>query len=832
MDQALTALGRARNLDPADQRIACDMVNCLILAGRFAEADAMVAEAVAARPVARMLAFHVWMKLYWNGDVAGTAASLRRWPAWFLREDRGAGLAAMVWLWQREPGKALEVLEKLPRDYVRDYWFTGPKAVLSAWAHERANHPEAARGDWQIVVQIADRELAATPGDSAGLHWKAWALARLGDTAAAERLLRLLEERWVSRGSIEGLPQLAGGLAGLALTLGQTDRAIELLTRICAAPVSETRGVNRAALRNNPLFDALRNDPRFQALIDAAPGPEEKKEAKSTTGTPVAPAPNEKSLVVLPLENLSPDPENVFFTDGMHAEIISTLQRILPELKVFSRPTALAFKEAKLSVAEFARKIGAAHVITGSVRRAGERLRVQLELRRANDDALLWASPKPERNLKDQFDIQSEVAEEVARVLQVRERRGSWAGAQFMTRNQEAYDLFLKAGATLEKSWFVGDEDRLRQARAVVELDPAFMPGVSHLSTTYAGLYRNARNPAERVAHAAEAKRWGEKASQMVPGGAGDGALSYYYSIIEGDYPRALAYAENLVRALPNDATGYNFLAIALSYLGRIREAEAATNRAIELNPLGLVFLRNHARLLARHRRLDEAERAMARFFAAGGPANDNAIADLRFWIAGKLPASPTTENGPANFIPARWQWRAGKFGEALAMADSDLKVVGDDSLRRHELLLMRTDALRRLNREKEAAEAAAELLGLAEQLQAVPEVGPSQKLGWLAAALARSGRFDGAIATAVRWVDTTPEGARPRQTWNRQILLAEIYAYAKRTRECVDVLSTLMRVPCELTVPMLRVDPAWDNVRDDAAFKALLADPKNSAPL
>ena len=277
MDEALVVLGRARELAPEDRHILCDLVNCLILAGRFAEADTVVARAMNAQPVARMLAFDVWLRLYWNGDLAGVAASLQEWPAWFLREDRGAGLAAMAWLWRREPEKALDALEKLPRDYVRDYWFTGPRAVMSAWAHEAAGRAEAARADWRIVVQTADRELASAPVDAAALHWKAWALARLGDSTTAERHLRVLEER---RTVIEGLPQLAGGLTGLALALGQTDHGLDLLARACIAPVKETRGINRANLRNNPIFEPLRKLPRFQALLEAAPAPEEKAESQ------------------------------------------------------------------------------------------------------------------------------------------------------------------------------------------------------------------------------------------------------------------------------------------------------------------------------------------------------------------------------------------------------------------------------------------------------------------------------------------------------------------------------------------------------------------------
>ena len=111
-------------------------------------------------------------------------------------------------------------------------------------------------------------------------------------------------------------------------------------------------------------------------------------------------------------------------------------------------------------------------------------------------------------------------------------------------------------------------------------------------------------------------------------------------------------------------------------------------------------------------------------------------------------------------------------------------------------------------------------------------EVGPTEKPGWLATALVRAGQGDEAIAAAKRAVAAAPAESHVALRWTREIELAKIYAYAKRPRECIELLAKLLRLPSGITVPMLKVEPDWDNVREDAAFKALLADPKNSAPL
>ena len=91
---------------------------------------------------------------------------------------------------------------------------------------------------------------------------------------------------------------------------------------------------------------------------------------------------------------------------------------------------------------------------------------------------------------------------------------------------------------------------------------------------------------------------------------------------------------------------------------------------------------------------------------------------------------------------------------------------------------------------------------------------------------------MDEAVTGVRRYVDATSPPSQIRERRRRETVAAELYAYANRSRECVELLTKLLRVPSGLTVPMLKVDPVWDNVRDNAGFKALLADPKNSAPL
>jgi TolB-like protein len=258
----------------------------------------------------------------------------------------------------------------------------------------------------------------------------------------------------------------------------------------------------------------------WQPWKSAAPADSLARLTAAPIGAAAALSISDKSLVVLPLENLSPDPENAFFTDGIHSEIIETLTR-LSDLKVIRRMSSLEFKNSTAPLAEIAQKLVVANVVTGSVRREKDRVKITLELRRASDEAVLWGPQVYERELKEVFAIQSEIAGDVARVLQARQRKGTFGGAEFMTRDPHVYDLFVRLQKDYReniltvRSW----EGIISAAEELVKLAPNFMPAVARLSTSHTNAFRTNRDSSARVRHAAEAKRWAETASSLVGGG-------------------------------------------------------------------------------------------------------------------------------------------------------------------------------------------------------------------------------------------------------------------------------------------------------------------------
>ena len=175
---------------------------------------------------------------------------------------------------------------------------------------------------------------------------------------------------------------------------------------------------------------------------------------------------------------------------------------------------------------------------------------------------------------------------------------------------------------------------------------------------------------------------------------------------------------------------------------------------------------------------------------------------------------------------------RGREFQKQLFVLNDALAAAPANRSERMELLRQRCDALRRLGREREATDDSKTLLSLVAELTAGTPVDAAVLEFGRAMSESRAGRIDEAVRAMRRYVETVDPTKEPLLRWNREVELATLCAYLGMKAECVGLLAKLLRVPSGITVPMLRVDPDWDRVREDAAFKALLADPKNSAPL
>src|SRR5437867_2508643 len=293
-----------------------------------------------------------------------------------------------------------------------------------------------------------------------------------------------------------------------------------------------------------------------------------------STQTLTSPAPvretsvAEKSIAVLPFENLSRDPNNAYFADGIQDEILTRLSKIA-DLKVISRTSTQHYRSAPENLPEIAKQLGVANILEGRVQKSGDAVRVNVQLIKAANNSHLWADTF-DRKLTDIFSVESEVAKAIADQL-----RAHLSGLEEQviaakpTDNAEAYDAYLrglaytlKAGNTPANS--LGAQKYFREA---VRLDPKFALGWALLSYVDAASYRNqALQPT--VALREEARQAAETALTLQPNlGEALHAKRYYNYACLKDYDTAVRYFEQARQLLPNSSR----ILESRAYLERMR---------------------------------------------------------------------------------------------------------------------------------------------------------------------------------------------------------------------------------------------------------------------
>jgi TolB-like protein/Tfp pilus assembly protein PilF/class 3 adenylate cyclase len=313
----------------------------------------------------------------------------------------------------------------------------------------------------------------------------------------------------------------------------------------------------------------------------------------------------DKSIAVLPFENLSHDPDNAYFAEGMQDEILARLSKIA-DLKVISRTSTQKYKSAPDNLREIAKQLGVANVLEGSVQKAADQVRVNVQLINALNDAHLWGDIY-DRKLTDIFVVESDIAKTIADTLQAKltgEEKQLIAAQP--TSDLTAYDLYLK-GRLL---WSKRGGENLRQAIAFYEqaiaLDPNYALAYAGLAEAYVILpFYTATAPLEAFP---KAKTAAQKALQL------DDKLAEAHT----GFARVLCYEFDMVSSIsefqraialnPNYATAHQWFGrTALAALGRFDEAIAEGKRAIELDPLSPVINTDLGSTLINARRYDEA---------------------------------------------------------------------------------------------------------------------------------------------------------------------------------------------------------------------------------
>ncbi len=561
------------------------------------------------------------------------------------------------------------------------------------------------------------------------------------------------------------------------------------------------------------------------------------------SGVP-APSPNEKSIAVLPFENLSEEKSNAYFADGIQDEILTRLSKIA-DLKVISRTSTQRYKNTSQSLSEIANQLGVANLLEGSVQKTNDQVRVNVQLIRAANDSHLWADTF-DRKLTDIFSVESEVAKAIADQLRAHlSGKEEQVIAAKPTDNPQAYDAYLRGLAYTLKTGdspanALGAQKYLREA---TRLDPKFALSWALLSYVDAlGYLTLTLQPT--VALREEARQAAETALTLQPN-LGEAVLAkgYYHYACLKDYDTAEHYFEQARQFLPNSSQIPESLAYVARRRGQWEKSESYFNEAERLDPRNINLLTSHAGSSVVLRRFPGALRKLDQVLdiapddvdtLVGKAAIAQAEGDLPRAAAFLAPLHPNAEDTtaletqvyqailerrPAQIIP-RLKEILAKPDPALGYFNGELRFwlgwaqeVGGDHAAAQE-------SWRQARRELGAF--------LKEQPENYILIGDlaltNMGLGDKAQALALSER----AMTVIPLEKDVLDGPGPIE------VLARVAAQLGEPDRAIAALQKLLSIPSEgalasrvpLTPALLRLDPMFDPLRNDPRFKELVLEP------
>jgi TolB-like protein/class 3 adenylate cyclase/Flp pilus assembly protein TadD len=566
---------------------------------------------------------------------------------------------------------------------------------------------------------------------------------------------------------------------------------------------------------------------------------------RSTSAAP------EKSIAVLPFENLSEEKANAYFADGIQDEILTRLSKIA-DLKVISRTSTQHYKTAPANLPEIARQLGVAHILEGSVQKSGDSVRVNVQLIKAANDSHLWADTF-DRKLTDIFLVESEVAKAIADQLraQLTSREEQVLTAK-PTDNPEAYDAYLrglaytlKAGAN-DPVNALGAQKYLKEA---VRVDPKFALAWALLSYVDALGYLT-QNLQPTVALREEARQAAETALTLQPN-LGEAVLAkgyYHYSCLK-DYDTAVRYFERARPLLPNSSRIPEHLAYLERRRGQWGRSESYFNEAERLDPRNAFLLTQHALSYQSLRRFSEALRKLDQVLNITPDDMDTLVFKAAtFQAEGDLPRAaallaPLHPNADQT-LALETQIGQGILERRPAPIIARLK----------EILAKPDPALGNLNGELRfwlgwAQEVAGDHAAAQESWkQARSELEPflrQQPENWVLIgdlALTNMGLGDktAAFAFVEKAIAVNPIEKDPMDGPGSIEILARVSAKMGEPERAVGALQKLLSRPYEsplnaanvpLTPALLRLDPMFDPLRNDPRFQNLVEQPLSQKP-
>jgi TolB-like protein/Tfp pilus assembly protein PilF len=375
---------------------------------------------------------------------------------------------------------------------------------------------------------------------------------------------------------------------------GDTGRKINVLIIVMLALAIGTVVLDRFMPRHAPSVVA---EGRIADQAEETPAgvPEEEPRVADPTamaGSKFAPAPD-RSIAVLPFADMSPDKDQEYFSDGLSEELLNLLAKI-PELRVASRTSAFSYKGKDVRIAEVAEQLNVAHVLEGSIRKSGNRVRITAQLIDADEDVHLW-SETWDRTLDDVFAIQDEIASNVVDQLKV-----TLLGAppEQAETSPEAYNLYLQARHVARQGSGQSMLRSLEMFDEVLAIDPEYVPAMIGKGTAYTNLAGSGVMDDDEGYELA--RQFTRQALDLDPDNARAlSQLGWYYANYAGDYDEAARLYTRALALGPNEDKVLNAVAVFLKSLGRLEDSVEIYKRLLERDPvnhtpyfnLGVVYL-------------------------------------------------------------------------------------------------------------------------------------------------------------------------------------------------------------------------------------------------
>jgi eukaryotic-like serine/threonine-protein kinase len=552
---------------------------------------------------------------------------------------------------------------------------------------------------------------------------------------------------------------------------------------------------------------------------------------------------NEKSIGVLPFENLSEDKANAYFADGIQDEILTRLSKIA-DLKVISRTSTQRYKKTRQKLSEIAKQLGVANLLEGSVQKTNDQVRVNVQLIRAANDSHLWAETF-DRRLTDIFSVESEIAKAIADRLRAKlTGREEQALTVKSTNNPEAYDAYLR-GLAFEGRNTVSNYSTDLSRKAIgfyeraVQLDPNFAIAWARLSRADALLYFN-RGDAADATRGGTAKQALESAQKLEPNSPETLlALGYYQYLVQRDYGSARTTFESVSKMLPGSSEVAEALGAIARREGQWDQSIAYFEQALALDPRNVELLMDAAWTYAMLRQFPPALKFYDRVLDIT-PNDPDAMASKAaiYQAKGNLEDAARLLSGINAQIPNEQTFTVKinqlrlehNYAEAVRLLQARLAEFHFASQFDKGYEQVALALTLRLAGDKSGAEVTAEdARNTLEQLYR-DQPDNVALAARLSQAYAATGQNDLALKLAERAIMLVPRTLDQVSGPTCEENLALIQTSSGEKSRAISTLTELLQTPYNswiygavpITPALLKLDPIWDSLRSDPAFRKL----------